>query len=369
VWATRSRLRKHWLEAAWGLFAIANVLLIVSLEVGETIPFHLIWISLTLVYSYRLWSLGTTLVALLAVCITSGTALAWVVADAGAGLDETAEVPLMALMFLVIVWHVERRQAAVAEARRERELRMESERNFVRDASHELRTPISVARGHAELIRANYSGEQAAEDARIVVSQLDRLSRIAERLLILAAADHPAFLTRTQVDLGPLILEATRRWTAVASRQWRVDVDVDGSLIGDEERLGHCLDALIENAVRFTGESDAISLAVRTAHGHAVIEVSDTGDGIPEEELPRIFDRFSRVSGTRRGRDGGTGLGLAIVKAIAEAHGGSVTVQSEVDEGTSFELQLPGFSPHEGSGGKKRSSLLEASAASSSTRG
>jgi signal transduction histidine kinase len=335
--------RRHALETLWAVFAAANVVAVVVVAEGETIPFHLIWISFAAVYTVRLWRVTHTLLALLAVMIATGASLSWAVAHSSAGLDETSEVPLMAAMFLALVWHVRRRQAAMEEVRRsaQRELRLTREREMVRDASHELRTPITVARGHAELIRSEYVGEQAADDASVILDELSRLARVSDRLLILAAVDHPGFLRRTPVELERLLVETAKRWSVTASRTWSVNAVAGGIVAADEERLESCLDALIENAVKFTIHGDSIRLALREDANAVVIEVSDSGIGIPEHELSRIFDRFT-CGGAHHG---GTGLGLAIVKAITEAHGGAVVVKSAVGEGTTFQLRLPGFRP------------------------
>ncbi len=338
-------LRAHWLEIAWVAFTAANIAAIVALPSAETVPFHFVWVSLTLVYGIRLWRLRTTSFVLGVVVLATGASLASALIDTDAGFDELTEVPLMAAMFVTVMWHVHRRQTALEEVRRLAEIEhrlLERERNLVSDASHELRTPITVARGHAELIRQNESG-QTAEDAEIILDELDHLSRISERLLILAAAEHPEFLRRAPFDLERLIVETARRWSAAAPRQWRVDTPAEGVLYADEERLQSTLDALIENAVKFTREDDRIAIIGRNDNSTAVIEVADTGDGIPSSQLPRIFDRFSRAEEGRPRGSGGTGLGLAIVKAIVEAHGGSVEVRSELGQGTTFSLYIPGF--------------------------
>jgi signal transduction histidine kinase len=320
---------------------------IVLVPSAETVPFHFVWVSLTLLYGLRAWRLRPTAITLGLIMILTGITLTFAVANTSAGFDEVTEVPLMAAMFVVVMLHVERRQKALDEVQRlaasERRL-LERERNLVRDASHELRTPITVARGHAELIRRNTAGQVAA-DAGIVIDELERLSRIGERLLILAASEHPEFLSRSRVDLERLIVETATRWSATAVRRWRVSAALDGALYGDEERLQTTLDALIENAVKFTDEGDLIEIAGHDEGSAAVIEISDTGVGIPADQLARVFDRFSRVDEglRRRNGHGGTGLGLPIVKAIVEAHGGTVHVRSRVGQGTTFSLRIPGF--------------------------
>lgn len=334
-----------WIDVTWVVFSLACLGTMLFVPGGETVPFHFVWVSFTLVYGIRLWRLRTTAILLAWVMLMTGIALGIALIESGAGWDEMTEVPLMAAMFAAVMWHVERRQAALDEVRRlaESEHRLrERERNLVRDASHELRTPITVARGHAELIRKTSSG-QAGEDAEVILDELGRLSRIADRLLILAAVEHPDFLRRTPVELERLIVDTAKRWSATVPRQWRVGAVPDGVLYADEERLHSTLDALIENAIKFTREDDRIAIVARAVEGTAIIEVTDTGDGIPQEQLSRVFDRFSRVDEGRPRGNGGTGLGLAIVKAIIEAHGGSVAVTSQLGKGTTFALSVPGF--------------------------
>jgi two-component system OmpR family sensor kinase len=341
-----STLRRRWLETAWGLFATANVVVMLLAPKWETIPFHFVWVSLTLVYGLRVWTLRSTVLVLAAVTLVTGSSMLFVVLSGRhERLDELAEVPLMAAMFVAMVWHAQRRQAAMEEVRRaaEAEHRLfEREREFVRDASHELRTPITVATGHAELVREAARG-QVREDAEVVLDELERLSRISERLLLLAAAEGPGFLRPAPMRLASLIAEAEKRWMAAASRRWSLRIEGDGWLGADESRLRIALDALIENAVNFTAPDGQINLVARAEDGVAVIEVSDTGEGIPMEQLGRIFDRFARSDPGRSRRRGGTGLGLAIAKAIVEAHGGSIEVRSMPGEGSTFTLRLPGF--------------------------
>jgi signal transduction histidine kinase len=339
-----SWLRRHWLETAWGLFSVANVVFILSLSAWETIPFHFIWVSLTLVYGFRVWPVRTTGVVLGGVMVVTAIALVVSIEQSRQSPDELAEVPLMAAMFVAMVWHARRHHAATDEVRRlaESEHRLrERERDFARKASHELRTPITVARGHAELIRASADSEETARDAEVVLDELSRLARISERLLILAAADSPGFLHRRPVDLGELIGDRANRWMTTASRDWRLNLSADGTLLADQERLETALDALLENAVKFTREGDPITIEASSDGPMALVSVADAGEGIPPDQLESIFEGFARVEPSTVSKPRGTGLGLAMVKAIVEGHGGTVEVRSRPGLGATFVLRLP----------------------------
>src|SRR5439155_27197889 len=156
----------------------------------------------------------------------------------------------------------------------------------------------------------------------------------------LAAAEHPGFLHKSEVDMEPLVVETLRRWSPTP-RRWTLGEIDEATVDADLDRFQLALDALIENAVKHTGSEDAIELTLSREADMAVVAVSDTGSGIPPEVLDRIFDRFARADPARNRDRGGVGLGLSLVRAIAEAHGGSVRVQSTLGRGSSFELRLP----------------------------
>jgi signal transduction histidine kinase len=160
---------------------------------------------------------------------------------------------------------------------------------------------------------------------------------------MLASAEHPDFLHREPVDVEELIEESGRRWSVTAPRRWEVRVDAPGVVDADRERIRFAVDALVENAVKFTAKGDRVAIVGRADDGHVILEVSDGGMGIPPSEQDRIFERFARVDDDRARETGGTGLGLAIIKAVVEAHGGSVSVSSEPGIGSTFALRLPGF--------------------------
>jgi signal transduction histidine kinase len=336
----RSWARNHRPELAWSVWAAANLGVTAVLLDYETVPFHFIWVSLTLVYGWRVWPLAPTLATLGGVCVTTALVLGWGVHRGAQTPDELTEVPLMAAMFLAMVWHARRRQAALdgvhQAAGRERE--------FVRAASHQLKTPIAIARGLASLIRVEQKDEAATADIDDLVEELDRLSRLAEDLLLLAAAEQYDSLIRNDVDFEDLIVGAVaRRWGRTEDRSWSI-VACEGVLRNaDRHRLDSALDALLENAVRATRAGERIAVRGCAEGDIAVIEVTDGGAGIPHEALPHVFERF--WSAPYQPDDGrrGTGLGLSIVEAVVSAHGGRVAIESTAGHGSTVRIRLPGF--------------------------
>ena len=334
--------RPGWLDAAWGVFSAVNLLAILAFGDWETIPFHFIWISFTLLYGFRTWSARPTLWVLGAVMATTAAGIGLDVARGTEPPAELTEVPLMAAMFLAMVWHARRKLAAEHESRlvsEENARLLATQRRFLQDASHQLRTPITIALGHAELLASDLSGRQEGNDIGVILGELTRLRRIAERLLVIAAAEDPEFLHPEAVALDSFTMDVLRRWRPTAERRWQLGRLDKITIQGDRERLGLAIDALLENAIRHTAEGDVIKLSVTASAGVDVrMTVTDGGYGIPAELLPHVFDRF-RIGDSRHPR--GTGLGLALVRAVARAHGGEVLVRSWPGQGSDFELLLP----------------------------
>jgi signal transduction histidine kinase len=338
-WPTRERR----IDAAWALFWFANLGAMLLLAPWETVPFHFIWVSLTLLYGFRVWHLRPTLLVLAGVMATTA-AFIWIdIVNGAQPPDELTEVPLMAAMFLAMVWHARRRLAVTEEIERVSTTNfrlLERERRFVQDASHELRTPITVALGHAEVIQRTATDPTIAADAAVIADELMRLRRLADRLLLLAGTEDPEFLNPSGVELEGVVVDAVRRWTATP-RRWLLGTAEEATVFADRERLSVALDALIENAVNHTREDDTIEVATLRHDGTAVISVRDSGTGIAAADLDRIFDRFARADPARSRHTGGAGLGLAIVQAIVDAHGGAIHVESDEGTGTRFEISLP----------------------------
>jgi len=331
------------IDVAWAAFSVVNLVAIVAYPGWETVPFHFIWVSMTIVYGFRVWSLPATWAVLSVVCLSTGTLIARDIFIGDQLPGEFTEVPLMAAMFLAMVWHARRRLVAMQSLERlaQDNLRLlEQQRQFVADASHELRTPITIALGHAELIANALQEGTMSDDTHVVIDELDRLRRLSDRLLALAAAEDQDVLTWSTVDMQSLIVGVAQRWLPI-DRRWSVAAASQAYVMGDSDRLILAVDALIENAVSNTLPGDAIRLAVTSLDHTVAIEVSDTGKGIAANDQERIFDRSMHLeSGSGRAR-AGSGLGLSIVQAVATAHGGRVTVTSRFGLGASFTLVLP----------------------------
>jgi signal transduction histidine kinase len=300
----------------------------------ETIPFHFIWISLTLLYGFRVWRLSSTGAVLGAVIVLTGGSI---MADAFEGIQlwgEMFEVPLMSAMFLAMVWHARRRQQALDVQTH----LIERQEQFIGDASHELRTPVTIARGHLELL----DDSKSTPEVDVVLDELSRIESIVDRLLLLAKSAQPGFVDTADIDLDDFLEDVFLRWAAAAPRAWKLGELAGGTLRADADSLRIALDALFENAVRYTEPNNSIVLRSSARGAEVVIEVIDHGCGIDAESIDRIFERFARADTARSREQGGAGLGLAIVDAIAKAHGGRCTVQSGKGA-TVFRLHLPGF--------------------------
>ena len=336
-------VRADRVDIAWAAFVALNLIAMRLSPAWGSVPFLVIWISLTAIYGFRLWHLGSTVLTVAVVTLATGGIIGWQVLRGEQDADYLAEVPLLAAMFVIMVWHARRRQAAMEEIKRVSEHNLAllgQQRQFLQDVSHELGTPITIALGHAELITHAATDQAIAKDARVAVEELLRMRRLANRLVLLASTDSPDFLRPAPVDTAELMMETLHRWSRTP-RRWSLGALTDTPVQADRDRLTLALDALIENAVDHTDPGARIELSARRAGDEVVLAVRDWGSGIPAADIGHIFDRFTRV-GTGRSRDtGGFGLGLAVVKAIAEAHQGSVDVRSTVGQGSVFELFLP----------------------------
>ncbi|HEY5423581.1 MAG TPA: ATP-binding protein [Ilumatobacteraceae bacterium] len=219
---------------------------------------------------------------------------------------------------------------------------------FVSSVSHELRTPLTSMMGYLEIIGDGELGELTTEQHHafdIIDRNCTRLNNLINDILVTSRFDSGTVqLHRSQVDLADVIATEIQSIAAVsASRKVQVDFVVDAVqpliVLGDENLLSQLVDNFLSNAVKFTPERGTVTVTLTERSGAALIDFRDTGVGIPPDEIDKIFDRFYRAS--TAATIGGTGLGLSIVKSIAEAHGGSVSVSSEVGVGTTFRVSIP----------------------------
>jgi two-component system, OmpR family, sensor kinase len=214
----------------------------------------------------------------------------------------------------------------------------EDQKEFLADVGHELRTPITVIRGHLETLGDDPA--ERAEATSVIHDELERMSRLVDDLLLLARSDRADFLRPEPLDLDLLTHEIFAKAQSLGVRRWKIDRADVALFEGDPHRLTSALMNLAQNAVKHTRGDQVIAIGSVHSDGIIRIWVRDEGEGIDHREQERIFERFAR--GNQAPTHGhGAGLGLAIVKAIAEAHGGWVEVESTPGEGSTFSVIIP----------------------------
>jgi len=240
----------------------------------------------------------------------------------------------------VLAERLNARLDALASAEKEQQ-------QFIADVSHELRTPLTVLRGSLEVaLEEERSADEYREAIGNALLETRHLSRISQNLLFLARGQSGRVtLSFANIDLGKFLSDVTRELIpAMADGGLTLSVDLPERPVlafADADRLQQVLYNLLENAMRYTEPGGEIRVRLASAPAEAMIEVSDTGVGIPEADLPFVFERFFRSDRARRAYSGGSGLGLSIVRWIVEAHKGTVEVESPPGRGTTFAVRLP----------------------------
>ncbi len=223
------------------------------------------------------------------------------------------------------------------------------QRTFIADASHELKTPLTLIRADAEVLSPALEDPDDRQLAEDLISETDRMNAILSDLLTLARLDAGKLaVERKPFDLATVVAETAERFAARAtaegkSLEVRLDPDAEFPALGDARRTGQILAALLDNALRFTPAGGLVAVEGRAQDGRVTATVTDTGPGVSREHLPRVFDRFYRAeaSRTRSQAGGGTGLGLSIARDLARAQGGDLEAANEPQGGARFELVLP----------------------------
>jgi len=330
------------IDIAAAVLVIGMMGVMFALPGHEAGPFHIIFLAVAIAYGYRIWPVIPTIAATVAITLLSGWLMITHASEGRLPTAELAEIPLMPLVLLVMVWHARRRMAAVEqlEEMAGRQLdAVEREREFFKDASHAIRTPVTIARGHLELISGGTLDEEVRSDLSVAMLQLDRMSALSNRLLAVARLDSGSALSKQPTDLGELVRQLADNWSAGSDRTWRLEIGAPGTIMADPEWIAMTLDALVENAVNFTPIGGVITLRCERTRDRYVVAVADSGPGIDTADLPHVFDRFWH----RMPPHGpmGTGLGLSMARSAAIAHGGTLTVRNGPNGGALFELVVP----------------------------
>jgi signal transduction histidine kinase len=221
---------------------------------------------------------------------------------------------------------------------------------FVSVASHEIKTPLSVIRGYVTLLADGIYGpvnDRQKTTLEAVNAQTDRLTRLVHRLLDVSRFEAGGGrLELRDIDLAAFFRELTSGFQVLAGQNGiefpvRLADDLPATIHGDEDRLNEVLGNLLSNAFKFTTQGGTIRVDAQRCDGGICVEVEDTGVGIPPDQLPRVFEKFYQVDNEAQPRSVGSGLGLAISREIVEAHGGTITAESQVGRGTRFSVFLP----------------------------
>jgi two-component system OmpR family sensor kinase len=219
-----------------------------------------------------------------------------------------------------------------------------AQQRILADVSHELRSPLTAIRGNLDLLRRGAFENDQERDASLAAidSESARMQRMVQDLLLLAQADAGVQIQKQIVELDTILLDVYRqaRLTAGGTKVSLGSED-QAQVLGDPDRLKQLFTNLVDNAIKYTPSGGEVKLSLDRDTQWVRVMVTDTGAGIPEQDLPRIFDRFYRVDKARSREEGGTGLGLSIVKWIVDAHDGCIDVKSEVGKGTTFTVSLP----------------------------
>lgn len=339
--ATASGLFSRWL-----LLAVVCCTLMVVLPGDETIPYHVAWIGMAMAYGFEAWSDRRTAAAIAAFTLVTGGILVDRAVDGVIAWEETAEIPLMSVLMLMLVWHVRRGRRALATitelAQRDQRRAAQRER-LSRMTSHEMRTPATIALGYVDLLLGHEQVPARRDDLRVVREELERLVLSTDRLVRMLWITEAEVLVDVDVDL--LLTETADRWSVLADREWQVSSTV-GMQPASADRLRACLDTLVENAVRYTTGGDVVRLLSFEHDGALVVGVADGGPGL-DPALTGAINAPARVEPPMRPElsapdpKARTGLGLGLVHEVVTARGGRVIAGRAQDGGALLLMVVP----------------------------
>lgn len=226
-----------------------------------------------------------------------------------------------------------------------------SRREFVANVSHELRTPLTTIKSYAEtLLDMLDNADVPVTFIHTILNETDRMTRLVKDLLVLSSLEQPDQLNKAEFSMQMLVSDVVDTLELVAKDQGhrlslKITDPFDGLFYGDRDRLEQLLYNIISNSIKYTPNGGKIEVFAGQTFNKVTIKVKDTGIGIPEKDLGRLFERFYRVDKARSREKGGTGLGLAISKGIVDNHGGTISIKSEVNRGTEVTIMLPVLPP------------------------
>ena len=323
----------------WGTVCATAMLFVPG---RETVPYHLGYAGLAVAFGLDVWSTRKAYLSLAAYSVVTGVILLKSAADGYIHWAQTTEIPFMALLMGLMIWHVAHRDAALAlnreVAERDREQVARRER-LVRLTSHEMRTPLTIMAGYVDVLRSTETGT-VLNDLDVVREEIDRLDRACDRLLrMIRFHDN---LPQHRVDLDRLMHEIVDRWRIVAPRDWRVSSSA-GVEDAHEERIKVCVDTLIENAVRYTEEDDTIRVFAYREGDVVRLGVADSGSGFSPAQIAAFNGPSELVADASSNQDprARTGLGLSLVREIVESRHGRLEAGVAPEGGALVTLALP----------------------------
>ncbi|MDT8859746.1 HAMP domain-containing histidine kinase [Alkalihalobacillus sp. MEB130] len=228
------------------------------------------------------------------------------------------------------------------------ETNYDKQQQFVSDASHELRTPLTVIESYARLLKrwGMSDPDRLKEAVDAIYDESQRMKGLTKQMLSLATGEPDKTVELQRVDLSTVSRETAKKLAQAYEREILVKAQGDFFILGDEARIKQLLYILLENGLKYS--SEALEMTLSHIDSDVKVDVTDYGIGIPEADLPHVFERFFRVDKTRSRQTGGSGLGLAIAKSIVEAHGGSISLTSQEEIGTTFVILLPALNGMKG---------------------
>ncbi len=330
----------------WTLLAIACCVAMFCFPGDETVPYHLAWIAMATAYGYEAWPDRWTAVSILLFTLVTGGILVVRAAGGVIAWEETTEIPLMSALMLMLVWHIRRGRRALGAltdlAERDRRRAAQRER-LSRMTSHEMRTPATIALGYVDLLLGREQVPDLRADLRVVHEELERLVLSTDRLVrMLWITQHDA---GEEVDVEALLEETAARWSVLADRAWAVTATA-GVRAGSAERLRACLDTLIENAVRYTGDGDVVRLLCLEHEGLIVLGVADAGPGL-DPALAEVINQHTRPDPleppvlSAPDPKARTGLGLGLVYEAMTTRSGRVLAGRAAEGGALVVMLLP----------------------------